>query len=186
MEIRRKEAQKTANWSGGQTTEIYIYPEGSDYKERDFLFRLSTATVEVSSSEFTPLPGVNRTLMVLEGEMELIHEGYHRCTLLPLQKDIFQGGWKTRSIGECIDFNLMCREKTSGDLNGMVLPKGHTLEFDEAKAPFYIYLYKGKVEMMGEVVNPGDLIALDPYESRATLKALEESTLVQISIDLLK
>ena len=39
-------------WSGGRTTEIYIAPEGALYAERNFLFRISTAEVELEESDF--------------------------------------------------------------------------------------------------------------------------------------
>ena len=71
MKIYPASTQKTAKWSGGLTTELFIYPEGSAYSERNFDFRLSTATVEIETSVFTPLPHVQRTLMVLE--LSLIH-----------------------------------------------------------------------------------------------------------------
>ena len=67
-----KEEQTTIRWSGGLSTELYIFPEDSEYVERNFKYRLSTATVEIEQSVFTPLPGVDRTLMVLEGEMKLV------------------------------------------------------------------------------------------------------------------
>lgn len=185
MEIIRKESQHTANWSGGQTTEIYIYPKGSDYKLRDFKFRLSTATVEIPASEFTPLSGVNRTLMVLEGKMELIHEGHHSVVLSPLEKDCFQGGWNTRSVGECIDFNLMCREGANGDLNGMKLLKGQLFEFDYAYALNYLYLYDGKLEI-GDTLNSGDFVILNSNDPIGQVKALEDSIVVLIGVDLLK
>ena len=64
-------------WSGGTTTELFIYPEGATYEDRNFKFRLSIATVESETSEFTPLAGVKRTLMLLHGELTLKHEGQY-------------------------------------------------------------------------------------------------------------
>jgi environmental stress-induced protein Ves len=48
--LLKSNPQNTAKWSGGETTELFISPEGSSYKKRDFDFRLSTATVEVNQS----------------------------------------------------------------------------------------------------------------------------------------
>ena len=56
--ISRKDAT-TSNWSGGSTTEFYIYPPQSSYSQRDFAIRISSATVDVESSEFTLLPGLS-------------------------------------------------------------------------------------------------------------------------------
>ena len=56
---------RTTEWSGGTTTELYIWPEGSSYAERRFSFRISSALVELESSVFTRLEGVKRFLTPL-------------------------------------------------------------------------------------------------------------------------
>ena len=40
------EQQRVSSWSGGQTRELYIAGGAADYAARDFLLRLSSATVE--------------------------------------------------------------------------------------------------------------------------------------------
>ena len=32
------------NWSGGKTTELFIYPKGASLSKRDFICRISSAT----------------------------------------------------------------------------------------------------------------------------------------------
>ena len=61
----------TTSWSGGTTTQLAIAPEGAVYGDRDFLWRISSATVELDHSDFTPLPDYHRFLAVLEGEIKL-------------------------------------------------------------------------------------------------------------------
>ena len=51
---------RTSCWSGGTTTEIFIWPEDADYAARRFAVRISSATVELEESDFTALPGVTR------------------------------------------------------------------------------------------------------------------------------
>ena len=58
---------KTTEWSGGSTTELFIYPPTSNYESRNFDFRISSATVEIEQSNFTKLPEISRQLMVLKG-----------------------------------------------------------------------------------------------------------------------
>ena len=41
------------DWSGGKTYEYYIFPETADYQNKDFLFRISSATIESKPSNFT-------------------------------------------------------------------------------------------------------------------------------------
>lgn len=72
FKVLNKLNYKKTNWSGGDTTELYIYPEDSRYQKRDFLFRLSSATVNLEKSAFTKLDGVSRKLMLLSGEIEKI------------------------------------------------------------------------------------------------------------------
>lgn len=152
---------KTTNWSGGTTTELFIWPETGSYSNRNFDFRLSTATVEVEESVFTPLSGVARTLMVLAGEMELIHEGQHSKRLGPFDQDHFQGGWTTNSVGKCSDFNLMCQGKTKGELEHLALVKGSEKKIDLYGEINLIYAVKGVISSEGRIISEGELLVVE-------------------------
>lgn len=52
VELLHKKDYKTTEWSGGLTTELSIAPEGSVYADRDFMWRLSSATVELEEERF--------------------------------------------------------------------------------------------------------------------------------------
>lgn len=182
MKILHKNEQTTTKWSGGLTTELYIFPEDSDYKERDFKYRLSTATVEIEESTFTPLHGIERTLMVLEGEMELIHHDHHSVILGPLMKDEFLGEWTTRSNGKCTDFNLMCRDGAKGYVTGYSLEEGEELAIALEGVRNFIYLYKGVVEVKESMITDGDFLILDDDCEELTIKAMQPSVLVWVSI----
>ena len=107
LRLLRKEDQPVGTWAGGTTTQLAIWPEGADYASRRFDWRLSSARIDLEESDFTPLPGFHRILMILEGAIELEHEGIRKVTLNAFDQDSFEGGWKTRSRGRCVDFNLM-------------------------------------------------------------------------------
>lgn len=79
MEIKKigRDACRVSSWSGGTTTELSIAPENGNYQSRDFLWRLSSATVELEESTFTPLPDFDRIILTLEGEMDICHDGDH-------------------------------------------------------------------------------------------------------------
>ena len=47
--------QKTTKWSGGETSELFIYPPQASLTAQDFLFRISTASVACGASDFTGL-----------------------------------------------------------------------------------------------------------------------------------
>lgn len=117
----KKENMPTSSWSGGTTTEIMIYPEGSSYASRDFLFRISTARVELEESDFTNLEGFFRVIASLEGEMLLSHElhcGEIKKRILPLDTvHFFDGGLPTHCVGKARDLNLMTKiGAADGDL----------------------------------------------------------------------
>ena len=83
-----KSSQKETEWSGGTTTQLFIFPEESSYVQRDFLFRISTAEVKVDESTFTKLPDVSRVIMILDGEIKLNHEGKSIKVLKKFDTDI--------------------------------------------------------------------------------------------------
>lgn len=158
MKILSQQDFKTTKWSGGETTELFIYPEDANFASRDFQFRLSTATVEVEESTFTPLDDVSRTLVLLEGEMKLIHEEHHSKLLLPFDQDSFDGGWNTKSIGKCIDFNLM----TKGGCKGSIEVMRNSFHIDNHQNQWTtIYCIKGDVN---DNVSVGQLLVTHPNE----------------------
>lgn len=104
----------TSAWSGGATTELAIEPEGSRYADRSFLWRLSSATVELEESTFTPLPDYERWIMMLKGEVELCHNHGAWIHLREMEPHFFDGGDETVSRGKAVDFNLMLRKGVCG------------------------------------------------------------------------
>ena len=102
--------QSVSRWSGGTTTQIAIEPPNAVYAERDFLWRVSSAEVELPESDFTPLPDYDRILMILDGELSLTHDGGEEYTLRALEQTSFDGASSTFSRGQVTDFNLMMRK----------------------------------------------------------------------------
>ena len=114
--VLKKTGFKTSAWQGGTTTELAIYPYDSSYKRRDFIFRLSSATVDDDESVFTDLPDYNRWLMVLDGEAVLTYNGERTKKLSPFMWDAFDGADKTVSFGKITDYNLMVKKGCEGEL----------------------------------------------------------------------
>lgn len=124
LKILKKSDFITTKWSDGDTTQLYIYPEDGSYAERNFSFRLSTATVTNEKSTFTKLNGVSRELMILSGEMKLEHYGRYSKVLKEFEQDSFMGDWDTISYGKVIDFNLMTKEGCTGRLENIKVASG--------------------------------------------------------------
>lgn len=113
----KEDDYNTSMWSGGSTKELAIFPKKSKYSDRNFIWRLSSATVETEESTFTKLPDYDRVLMVLSGEVVLSYEGERVSRMKELEQDRFDGAWKTKSFGKITDFNLMVRKGNEGYLD---------------------------------------------------------------------
>ncbi len=145
-------ANKTSDWHGGSTTEIYIYPEGATYQQRNFQFRISTATIEISESTFTSLPGIRRKIMILDGQIQLTHRGNYSKQLNKFDTDSFLGDWETVSLGYATDFNLMLTHPFEGEIIAKTLHSPDTFEIITPPDTFTILLYchKGTAQCFGE------------------------------------
>ncbi len=110
MRIRyvNKDSYKTTGWSGGKTTELFIFPEDADYQTRNFQVRISSASIDDDHSVFTNLQGVTRYLTKLSGEAYLIING-KKVELNPNEVISFSGTDNVESYGKCVDFNLMLK-----------------------------------------------------------------------------
>lgn len=115
---------KSSQWSGGVTTELFLYPQNGDYAKRDFQIRISSATVEVEKSVFTSLPGVQRWITTLEGDIKLCHAGHYERLLKPFEIETFPGDWETTSYGKAVDFNLMLNQGGDGTMDCLEIPIG--------------------------------------------------------------
>ncbi len=153
IEVEEINANKcnVSRWLGGTTIELNIYPENSKYSEKNFLYRISTATCDLNKSVFTDLPGIHRELMILEGDIELDHEGRYRKKLKSYDKDTFLGEWKTTSYGSCIDFNLMTSSNCEGELKHFIVRDKKNIVISKKdtykNVSVGLYLYKGKASV---------------------------------------
>jgi environmental stress-induced protein Ves len=101
---------KVGLWSGGSTTELFIWPEGVDYGKREFTLRVSSARVDLEESDFTPLMGVTRYITPLTGGFTLTHPGTAPVVMGPLAEPYrFSGEIATHCVGKATDFNLMLK-----------------------------------------------------------------------------
>lgn len=157
IEIIRKQQQSTSNWSGGTTTQLAIYPKDAEYSERNFIWRISSANVEVEESTFTSLPGIWRLIMVLDGKLRLQHEGHHNIDLGVFQQDSFSGDWNTKSFGKVTDFNLMMAKGCKGALEAIGVREGEKKEILSKETVETFYCVKGEIEV---IINERELITL--------------------------
>ncbi|MFH6996899.1 HutD family protein [Flavobacterium sp. FlaQc-57] len=97
-------------WSGGLTYEYMIYPKTASYSDRDFAFRISSATIEEASSEFTKFKGYYRYLVMLDNslyvEVNKEKKTYEKYEIMEFNSDD-----EVTSYTKGIDFNWMVSEK---------------------------------------------------------------------------
>ncbi len=185
--IINKSDYKLSRWSGGTTTELFIYPPESSYQERDFKIRISSATVDVEESIFTKLPDYNRVLMIISGELEINHQDKYSKILSQYDCDYFEGAWDTSAKGKVVDFNLMTSKSLKGELKYKNIPlnKEFSLEFTKNTSLVGLYLISGKlIDKNGkQEINPSELLIFDDYQETMQLQGLEESQIIIIIVE---
>lgn len=123
--ILKKEDFIISNWSGGTTTQLFIYPEKSTISKMDFRFRLSIATIDLEESPFSKLENIHRFITPLDGKLKLTHDNQDFTTLKPFKIYEFDGNWDTTSYGRVKDFNLMLGQGIKGFLSSYFV-KAHS------------------------------------------------------------
>ena len=107
-----KKESKASIWSGGLTYEYMIYPETAHYADRDFIFRISSATIEQEPSAFTKFKGYHRYLVMLDNGLDIeVNEErkvYEKYEIMEFNSDD-----EVTSYTKGIDFNWMVSEKIS-------------------------------------------------------------------------
>lgn len=181
-----------SKWSGGTTTQLAIYPEDAVYAERDFIWRISSAKVEVEESTFTKLNDYKRVLMILDGKLSLIHKDQHSAVLNQFESDYFSGAWETSSYGSVVDYNLMMNQNCKGDIEYIrvensnkqinVSNRINELENKEDERPrsytHTIYCYSGMVSIKLSndiyIMKKGDFLQVD-FEHSDDVKKIDIS-----------
>ena len=161
MRYLRPADYTVSDWSGGRTVQLSIGPEGEQYADRKFLWRISSATVELETSEFTALPDYERLIAPIRGEMILSHNGGEEILLRPFDVHRFDGADLTVSKGKCTDFNLMLRKgKVTGEMRSIRLGSG------------------GQQRITPEM--PGDTVLLYLAEGTARVRAVGGAVSVEL------
>lgn len=103
---------RAAPWKngGGSTTEIAVSPAGAGFE--DFDWRISLATI-TASGPFSSFPGIDRSLMLVDGEaVQLTLDGARKVVLNAVQPMLWFPGEAAVSAevtGATTDFNVMTR-----------------------------------------------------------------------------
>ena len=186
--IYRESDMKISNWTGGKTKQLAIYPEDGSYLDREFIWRVSSATCENEESDFSKLPDFNRVLMVLDGEVVLAHQDERVVRLKKFEQDRFDGAFKTKSFGKITDYNLMTKKGSEGFLAYLPLSnEPQKVEFskvdDFQKSSFGFFTNDGYavVSINGKSVmlNQGEQLVIDgDFDENYYFTVMGEGSLV--------
>lgn len=166
-------------WANGTTTELVKFPPESDFLKRDFIFRISTATVEAEESTFSDFSGLTRILMVLEGSLQLIHEGRYQKHLQPYEQDTFDGSWLTRSKGKVRDFNLMFNDQAVATLQSFSLQANESMQITCTKQRIILFVHTGIFQVGEQVLETGSVLDIESCVWKSIpLSCVETGTLL--------
>ena len=166
-------------WANGTTTELVKYPLDSDFLKRDFIFRISTATVEAEESTFSDFSGLTRILMILEGSLTLIHDGRYQKHLVPYDQDTFDGGCSTRSIGKVRDFNVMFNEQARGELQAFQLQATEIETLSILQKRIILFVHTGEFSIGEQLLETGSVFDIEENEwTFLSIKCIESGTIL--------
>ncbi|WP_158963314.1 HutD family protein [Myroides fluvii] len=175
IEFRSKESVTASQWTGGQTRAYTIYPQEAVYGDRNFAFRISSATIETIPSEFTKFEGYHRYLAMLDGKLQLTINGvdkqYENHELFA-----FKSTDTITSYTQGTDFNLMLRDDI---VDEVVAVRDQPFQTHQ---PFIMLfaLAKGEVGINTQSfeVQPWDCIMITNEEGLLVEVQLDQQTLV--------
>ncbi|MGZ3775360.1 MAG: HutD/Ves family protein [Pseudobdellovibrionaceae bacterium] len=159
IQLIKSSAYKVMPWKNGQgvTSQIDIFPEGSDFSRGDFLWRISSANLQ-ASSEFSQFPGYSRYLAILKGEGLLLNER-------PLlQGDVlyFEGEEviSAKIIGNPVmDLGIIFRrDSVISSMSFEKLSPGTVTQLKLSKNIAYIFCKQSSFKLNEEKVEEGDCI----------------------------
>lgn len=184
IKLIKHNQQITTNWSGGTTTELFIYPEGANYASRDFLFRISTATVQTETSTFTDLTGFKRILMLLNGNLTVTHNQTTTHHLTPLKPHFFDGGWQTNAQGLVTDFNVIFKPEVNANIEVLKLDTNQEITITNNGSLLFIYVIDGSLDLEENEaqwhINEKDFVLTD--QTQFSINPKTTSTLVKVTV----
>lgn len=184
IKLIKHNQQITTNWSGGTTTELFVYPEESIYAARDFLFRISTATVLTETSTFTDLTGFNRILMLLNGNLTVTHNQTQTHQLTPFAPHFFDGAWQTHAQGIVTDFNVIFKPEVNAIIEVLQLDINQQTTITNNGNLLFIYVVDGSIELKNNQeqwhLNEKDFVSTN--QTQFNINPKTASTVIQVTV----
>lgn len=185
ISIQKEKDCKVVNWANGTSTELFVFPADGNFQTRDFTFRISTATVESEETTFSDFSSLTRILMILEGNIKLIHEGRYSKQLVQFDQDTFDGSWPTKSQGKVRDFNVMFKENVAGKVEHFALNSAQSKSFSLFGTHDFFFVQNGSFRFKDLEIQKNDMLIIEREETKSIdLECLEAGDLVKVEIQL--
>lgn len=158
----------------GRTRELAVAPPGAGMD--DFLWRVSVAEVD-SAAPFSAFPGVERTIVLLDGAgfTMVLDDGRRHALTTPFAPFVFPGEAQVTVAlagGATRDFNLMVRrDRARGAVRVLRTPGAYAL----APAAALVYCARGTV-----ATNEGRLHEGDAWQGGGESIALEDDAVALV------
>jgi len=171
-------AQRRVRWQNGAgwTTEIAAHPAQA------FDWRLSVAEVD-SNCDFSRFPGIDRTILAIEGRGFTLFVADHPPVLLHPggPPHSFPGDLAARCevLGPSRDFNVMTRRGRCTHTLDSIDLQGE-LEIPRATITA-IYILAGHAIFNDRAAAPGDCVLLDPHDRPFTVRGQAALILVRLT-----
>jgi len=166
---------KSVPWKNnrGFTKELVIDPPNASVSGV-FCWRLSMASV-IESAPFSNLVGIDRTILILDGNgIELDHGSNGKSLLKTILSPVtFQGEWDTYGKllnGPCVDFNVMTERKRVSHIVSVIYPKLGSLFLPKADTVL-VFCVKGSAYAVCSdvVIKAGELLRADLQQADSVI-----------------
>lgn len=186
MQILRAANYKVMPWKNGlgSTTEIAIFP--ADAKVDDFDWRVSMAQV-TSDGPFSSFPGIDRSLLVLEGDGIVLDVADHETVRIDRNSiHSFPGDQPTSATlinGPIVDLNIMSRR-------GRIQHRVQRINVISSRlftaaTPTLLFVEHGALTVRSlagrETLNARDALLIDPHASSATVEVDGTACVIDIA-----
>lgn len=153
----------------GWTSEVALFPTGAQFGDDAWEWRLSIAEID-ADSEFSPLPGIDRTIGLLEGDGMVLASGAAETVLDRRgQLHAFAGeeSVQCRLIGgACRDFNVMTRRASHAHRVLFRPLVGPMVFFAEPRVSWGLHVVGGEARVQNAaspiVIAQGETLLLEP------------------------
>lgn len=188
VKILKKNNYNTKKWTGGESTEIFIFPEDASLENRDFIFRISSATCPEEKSKFSDFTGYNRYITSLDETLKLINKN-KELSLNPYEIFFFDGKDETYSKSKVRDFNLILKKGYNATYRTESISEKVDLCFEEGIV--LIFIPEGNIRI-GVGYDYSDLDTFDSVlirqKEEITLESIDKNytkvIIVEVEVDL--